>query len=225
MRRYLPVRFTLENVTRFFAGERLRSLTTPFTALTRKFTLLSPQLSLWVFGTTLLSLSTMALANEDNAAPDDTNVQIIEVDNVSVTWGDYREFTDIRSPNSSKKRFAKHTFERLTKYIAKLASDLPEGQNLQLSVTNLDLAGRVLPLSFAGLGNNMSEQRIIKRIDIPRMSFSYTLVDASGATLKQGEANLKDMNFMERHNPFFRSEALKYEKNMLRQWFTELENS
>jgi hypothetical protein len=50
-------------------------------------------------------------------------------------------------------------------------------------------------------------------------------VDASGAILKQGEANLKDMNFMERHNPFFRSEALKYEKNMLRKWFTTLENS
>jgi len=225
MRRYLPVKFTFENVTRFFIGERLGPLTSPFTSLGREFSSLSTQLAQWVLGTTLLSLSTVALANEDKASPDETNVHIVEIDNVSVAWGDYREFTDIRSPNSSKKRFAKHTFERLTKYIAKLASDLPEGQSLQLSVTNLDLAGRVLPLSFAGLGNNMSEQRIIKRIDIPRMRFTYTLMDASGTILKQGEANLKDMNFMERHNPFFRSEALKYEKNMLRQWFTELENS
>ena len=179
----------------------------------------------YILGITLFTLVTTASAFAENTSEEKPNVQIITVDNVSVVWGDYRDFTDIRSPNSSTKRFANHTFNRLTKYLAKLASDLPDGQRLQLSVTNLDLAGRVLPLSFAGLGNNMSEQRIIKRIDIPRMSFTYTLVDASGATLKQGEVNLKDMNFMERHNPFFRSESLKYEKNMLREWLVDLNHS
>lgn len=177
-------------------------------------------LSRIVLGATLLSLSTLVVANEDK-----TNTQEIQIDNVVVEWGDYRDFTDIRSPNSSKKRFAQHTFERLTKYLAKLATDLPEGQRLELSVTNLDLAGRVMPLSFAGLGNNMSEQRVIKRIDIPRMRFSYQIVNASGQTVKAGEADLKDMNFMERHNPFFRSESLKYEKNMLRDWFEDLQAS
>ena len=63
--------------------------------------------------------------------------------------------------------------------------------------------------------------RLIKSIDIPRIAFSFELLGADGTVLQQGEQNLKDMSFQDRHNPFFSSENLRYEKNMLRMWFEE----
>lgn len=141
---------------------------------------------------------------------------------VKVTWGDYTEFTDIKSANESRKRFAERTFANLEKYIAKLARDLPEGHQLSIKVIDLDLAGRVLPASFAGLGmHTIDNIRVIKNIDIPRVKLSYVYTGADGVELKQGEVNIKDMSFLSHHNPVSRSDSLKYEKNMLRKWFNE----
>jgi hypothetical protein len=86
-------------------------------------------------------------------------------------------------------------------------------------VTNLDLAGEVWPASFVGFGSGGSNVRLIKSIDIPRMTFSYQLLGHTGEVLQQGEEKLKDMSFQDRANRFFDSEPLRYEKNMLRKWF------
>ena len=102
-----------------------------------------------------------------------------------------------------------------------LAEVLPDGQTLKITVTNLDLAGQVWPASFVGLGQSASDVRLIKSIDIPRIAFNYELLNSNDEILKQGEQNLKDMSFQDRHNPFFSSESLRYEKNMLRMWFED----
>jgi hypothetical protein len=90
-----------------------------------------------------------------------------------------------------------------------------------MKVSDLDLAGQVWPASFVGLGHGTSDVRVIKNIDIPRMKFSYQLVDESGQVLQQAEVNLKDMSFQERSNHLFRNEPLRYEKNMLKRWFAQ----
>jgi hypothetical protein len=88
-----------------------------------------------------------------------------------------------------------------------------------MNVTNLDLAGDVLPASFAGLGQSMSDVRVVKPIYIPRMSFSYQLLSSDGTVLQEKEVKLKDMSFSNSHNRFFSSDALRYEKNMIADWF------
>lgn len=155
-------------------------------------------------------ISHSALANEEDSSK------------IEVTWGDYKAFTDVKAANESRKRFAERTFANLEKYLAKLAQDLPSGHQLNIEVTDLDLAGRVLPASFAGLGMHSADNiRIIKNIDIPRIKFNYVYTDANGVELKRDEVNIKDMSFISRHNPVFRSDSLKYEKNMLRNWFND----
>ena len=140
--------------------------------------------------------------------------------NITVKWGDYKTFTDVKSANESRKKFAERTFRSIDKYLVKLAQDLPQGHVLNIDVTNLDLAGRVLPGSFVGLGLHSAEDiRLIKQIDIPRIAFSYTYVDAAGNVLSSDTVELKDMSFISGHNPLFSSDSLKYEKNMLRKWF------
>ena len=140
---------------------------------------------------------------------------------VEINWEKPEKFRDVMPTMESRVKFREHTFEELHEYLQKLAEKLPDNQKLLLNVTNLDLAGQVWPASFVGFGNGASEVRIIKNIDIPRMSFTYKLVDASGELIQEGDVDLKDMSFMDRANRFFSSETLRYEKNMLKNWFDD----
>ena len=145
-----------------------------------------------------------------------------QVSALTVTWGDYQTFTDVKPANGMRKAYAESTFKTLEEYMHKLAADLPQGHTLAMTITNLDLAGRVLPGSFTGLGLHSTDMiRVIKTIDIPRIEFTYEYKDANGIVLKSDTVNLKDMSFMTGHNPLFSSDSLKYEKNMLRKWFKD----
>ena len=144
----------------------------------------------------------------------------LQISALTVTWGDYQTFTDVKPANGMRKAYAESTFKTLEEYMHKLAADLPQGHTLAMTITNLDLAGRVLPGSFTGLGLHSADMiRVIKTIDIPRIEFTYEYKDANGIVLKSDTVNLKDMSFMTGHNPLFSSDSLKYEKNMLRKWF------
>lgn len=138
---------------------------------------------------------------------------------VEITWQDPEKFNDVRSTSESRVKFRERTFEELDEYINELVEDLPKGQKLVMNVTNLDLAGDVLPASFAGLGQSMSDVRVVKSIYIPRMNFSYQLLSSDGTVLQEKEVKLKDMSFLSGHNRFFSNDALRYEKNMIADWF------
>ena len=140
---------------------------------------------------------------------------------VEITWQDPEKFDDVRSPSASRVKFRERIFKELDKYFNELAEDLPNGQKLVMNVTNVDLAGNVLPASFAGLGRSMSEVRVVKSIYIPRMSFSYQLLSSDGGVLQEEEVKLKDMSFLNSHNRFFSSDTLRYEKNMIAEWFED----
>ncbi|MFT4939111.1 MAG: hypothetical protein ACI88A_002144 [Paraglaciecola sp.] len=140
---------------------------------------------------------------------------------VEITWQNPEEFRDVKPSNDSRIRFREKTFKELDEYLLELAERLPDGQKLLITVDDLDLAGQVWPASFVGLGTGGSDVRLIKSIDIPRMSFQYKLLDESGKVVQEAEVKLKDMSFQDRHNPFFASESLRYEKNMLRDWFRD----
>ena len=140
---------------------------------------------------------------------------------VEITWQDPEKFDDVRSPSASRVKFRERIFKELDKYFNELAEDLPNGQKLVMNVTNVDLAGDVLPASFAGLGRSMSEVRVVKSIYIPRMSFNYQLLSSDGGVLQEEEVKLKDMSFLNSHNRFFSSDTLRYEKNMIAEWFED----
>ena len=150
-----------------------------------------------------------------------TSGQAFAAAEVSVTWDNPKDFTDIRAANESRKRFRERVMKDFDEYFAELAERLPDGQKLEITVTDVDLAGQVWPASFVGLGNGGSDVRLVKRIDIPRMKFSYKLLDDQQNVVKAADVKLKDMGFQDRVNPFFKHESLRYEKNMLREWFND----
>ncbi|AGH42842.1 DUF3016 domain-containing protein [Paraglaciecola psychrophila] len=147
--------------------------------------------------------------------------QVLAQAEVEIEWDKPEKYRDVRPSNESRKRFMEATFEGINEYMHELASSLPDNQKLRMKVTDLDLAGQVWPASFVGLGQGTSDVRVIKNIDIPRMNFSYQLLDTSGAVIQQADVDLKDMSFMDRGNRFFDSESLRYEKNMLQRWFKQ----
>lgn len=147
--------------------------------------------------------------------------QVFAQAEVEIEWDKPEKYRDVRPSNESRKRFRDATFERIDKYMNKLALALPDNKKLLMKVSDLDLAGQVWPASFVGLGHSTSDVRVIKNIDIPRMNFSYQLLDESGQVLQQAEVKLKDMSFLDRGSPFFRNEPLRYEKNMLKRWFEQ----
>ncbi|MBE1287609.1 MAG: DUF3016 domain-containing protein [Alteromonadaceae bacterium] len=144
---------------------------------------------------------------------------VSERERVSIIWQDYRSFNDVKPVNQGRTKFAKHVFNELSDYFAQLASELPDGQRFEITVTNLDLAGQVFPASFVGLGSGGQDVRLVKDVHIPRMDLSWRILDANGVQIKAAEDSIKDMSFNQRHNPFFSHEFLRYEKNMLRSWF------
>ena len=142
---------------------------------------------------------------------------------VKVTWEKAEKYTDVRPANESRKRFRERTLASLEEHIVELASELPDSQTLSMTVTNVDLAGQVWPSQFVGFGvGAANDVRIIQRVDIPRMTFSYTLSDENGAIISSAdEVQLKDMNFMESNIRQSRSDSLRYEKLMLEDWFDD----
>ena len=145
--------------------------------------------------------------------------QVLAQGNVEIEWDKPEKYRDVRPSNESRKRFRESTFKRINEYMNELASAFPDNKKLLIKVSDLDLAGEVWPASFIGLGHGMSDVRIIKNIHIPRMDFSYQLLDESGQVLQQAEVKLKDMSFLDRRSHSFKNEALRYEKSMLKRWF------
>ncbi|MBU3021043.1 DUF3016 domain-containing protein [Aestuariibacter sp. A3R04] len=140
---------------------------------------------------------------------------------VEVTWENPEKYTDVRPSNESRVKFKERTFKALEAYLGKLAEKLPADEKLTINVTNLDLAGQVWPSSFVFGNATGADVRIIKRVDIPRMTFSYTLTDASGKARKSAEVKLKDMGFIDNPRRIAQNDFLDYEKVMLRDWFRE----
>lgn len=141
-----------------------------------------------------------------------------DVSRVAVEWQSPEDFTDMKATNGHRKRFRENTMNKFENYLEDLAEDLPAGQQLKMVVTDVDLAGRVWPGHFVGF-NNASDVRVVKRIDIPRINFSYELMDETGATIKSGEMKLKDMGFQDSQVARNDHDSLRYEKRMLKRWF------
>lgn len=137
---------------------------------------------------------------------------------VKVEYKDYKKFTDIKPANEARGAYEKRVMASFDKMFADLAEKLPEGYSWNVVVTDIDLAGDVNHM-FTQTGQQI---RVIKDIFIPRVNFSYTLVDQNKATvLQETELKLKDMGFMSRTSSSRSHQALEHERVMLERWFKD----
>jgi hypothetical protein len=128
-----------------------------------------------------------------------------------VTFVHPEKFSDVPFSTSDRER----VLEDLRHHFAKLAATLPANQQLNVEVTDIDLAGQVWPTRRG------QDLRIMKGgADWPRMSLSYTITEGD-RVLKSGTASLSDMAYQQSMTRYGSDDALRYEKHMIDQWFKE----
>ena len=106
--------------------------------------------------------------------------------------------------------------QRLATHIgAQAARRLPADQKLDVSVTDVDLAGYYDPRQTF-----THEVRIVKDFYPPRIKLRFRLTRADGSVVAEGERNLTDRNFLSRAQRY-PLDGLGYEKTLLDNWFRE----
>lgn len=131
---------------------------------------------------------------------------------VAVTYVKPEEFSDV--PFSPRDR--EQLLKDLSGHFAKIGQKLPAGQMLKIDVLDVDLAGRTYPRAYAP-----NDLRILRGgADWPHMHLRYTL-EQDGKVLRSGDAQLSNMMYQERMNRYGTSDPLRYEKQMMDDWFEQ----
>ena len=129
---------------------------------------------------------------------------------VSVTFVKPEEFIDMPRSPIERERLQKD----FARYFASLNKQLPAGQHLKIEVLDIDLAGQLWPRRSGG-----EDIRIMRGgADWPRMHLRYTL-EENGQVLRSGDDELSNMMYQQRMGRHSDSDPLRYEKQMIDEWF------
>lgn len=129
------------------------------------------------------------------------------------------KFTDIRNVNDSLEDAQIRVSKEFSLYFSDLAKTLPDGYTLEVQVTDIDLAGRI-EYNYA---RTMRDIRVLKDIDWPKMSLSYTLKNPQQEVVASGKEDIRDMYYLSKAN--LSSSDYKYEEQMLKEWFRHLQRN
>ena len=129
---------------------------------------------------------------------------------VTVAYSHPENFVDLPFSPTDREQVLKDVSD----HFAYLGKALPPGQNLRIEVFDLDLAGRLYP-NFRGA----QDLRIMRGgADWPHMHLRNT-IEENGRVLQSGEAQLSNMMYMDRLNRYSSGDPLRYEKQMIDDWF------
>jgi hypothetical protein len=129
---------------------------------------------------------------------------------VAVTFAHPEHYQDL--PFAPTDRAA--VLKELGEHFALLGKELAPGQDLQVEVMDLDMAGRIHP-NFRG----RQDIRILSGgADWPHMVLRYRLA-SNGRAIASGEDQLSDMNYLAHINRYADGDTLRYEKRMIDDWF------
>ncbi|MBR0649357.1 DUF3016 domain-containing protein [Roseomonas terrae] len=103
----------------------------------------------------------------------------------------------------------------LRRIFERLGQRLPPGQDLQIEVSDIDLAGYFPPWGPAN-----PAFRVMEPTTWPRINLRYT-VTRDGHVVSGGEATITDMTYLRRPMVARSSDPLRYEDAMLRDWFAD----
>ena len=112
---------------------------------------------------------------------------------VQVQWTDPAQFTELRYSRNRWDAQRGDWVEDLAEHLRKQASkQLPEGQKLEVTITDIKRAGDYEPWH----GSRLDDVRIMRDIYPPRIELQFTLTDANGQIIDQGERKLSDTGYL-----------------------------
>ena len=144
---------------------------------------------------------------EANIGGPDSRVQVVFVHP--------ENFNDIRDGSFSTDKGEAEILGDLGKFIAATSDAvLPAGYKVKLEFTDITLAGWINPQS-----GGAQDVRVIKSDYPPAFRFNYSITDATGKIVKQGEANVRDIDYKDRFaSAVYEEQTRPYEKSVLKDW-------
>ena len=146
-----------------------------------------------------------------------TSTLLLAAGSSRVTWLPPEQYTDVKSSDGNQEEFLARTLKLLETEILKQAKKyLPDGQSIEISVTDLDLAG---DLRMTGARQGHSDVRLVKDIYPAKMQFHYRVLDASGQVLEEDDANLRSRMPSGSSIRASSNKPLSIERKMISNWF------
>ena len=121
------------------------------------------------------------------------------------------QFSDV----SFDQREREQVLKDLKAHFEKLGESLKPGLSLKIEVTDLDMAGRENP----AMRSTQDFRVMTGGADWPRMRLHYVL-EQDGKVIGNADAALSDMSYLTRLHRYASGEKLRYEKQMIDDWFS-----
>lgn len=132
-------------------------------------------------------------------------------------FGDLDQFTDFSVYGMSEEKTLSIYKSEFDSEIKPLADKyFKEGESLVMQFTDIDMAGDIQPWR----NRYSADIRYIEDVYPPRVKFTYTVKDAEGNVLKEGEASLSDLAYRMNTLAPMRTqyENFFYENTLIRDW-------
>ncbi len=138
-----------------------------------------------------------------------------EAARIKVEFSNPEKFTDFKDSVFGTEKGREALSDQFRDLLADLARrHVPADRVLEIRFTDIDLAGEYEPWR----GPNFDDVRIVKDLYSPRLQFEWRLLDASGAAVKEGKENIRDMAFLMNAARLPTHDPLRYEREMLSDW-------
>lgn len=135
---------------------------------------------------------------------------------VTVRYDHPENFTETKEVRAFAPMRADSAYlDTLKRYIEKkAATELEQGQTLDIVVTDIDRAG-----SYAPSVGSLQPVRVVKDVYPPRITLHFRLLDSQGQVIREGDRKLTDLGFMyDSPGGFSDTDPLRYEKRTIDRW-------
>jgi len=165
----------------------------------------TPEVSIVKIGL-MVPLLTLALGLASAASAQD--------DRVSVELTNPETFTDFKTSCVARPVDVDALAAQLERYLKTTAARLlSDGQRMEITVTNIDMAGDI----EVWRNPFLCDLRTMKDVYPPRIDLTFRVLDAEGKELRGGTRSLADVNYLDRSAPSG-IDQLRYEKYLLSDW-------
>lgn len=135
---------------------------------------------------------------------------------VTVTYVNPQNFSEAREFGQQDRfRSVDYLGSLQTHLIKRATRMLPPDQRLEVTVTDIKLAGSYEPWR----GPRMNDVRIMKDVYPPRIDLTFKLTGADGAVLREGSRTLRNLGYL--HSGLANrgdTDPLRYDKTLLDDW-------
>ncbi|TYT26135.1 DUF3016 domain-containing protein [Luteimonas viscosa] len=134
---------------------------------------------------------------------------------VSVQWTDPAGFTDLKYSGNRWRASQGNWVYQLAEHLRESAEKhLPEGERLEVTITDIDRAGRYEPWG----GVRLQDVRILRDHYPPSMKLEFRQFAADGTLLAEGSRELRDTGYLMGGSNIGTHDNLYYEKRMVDEW-------